>query len=43
MYKRQAKKYGKLILLSSHYGEEIRKYCDAIVKIDNHKLIEESV
>lgn len=38
-----AKKYGKLILLSSHYGEEIRKYCDVIVKIDNHKLIEESV
>ena len=30
-------------LYSSHYGEEIRKYCDAIVKIDNHKLIEESV
>ena len=37
------KKQGKTILLSSHYKDEIVAYCDTVLQIHDHTLIEVKV
>lgn len=39
----ELKKQKKLILISSHYKEEIEKYCDIVIFIKNEKLVEERI
>lgn len=39
----ELKKQKKLILISSHYKEEIERYCDIVIFIKNEKLVEERI